>query len=55
MMANYERLFGELPKKHTKVLEPKDQPELDQTTILDSTGLKQYQSLIGALQWCVTL
>ena len=34
---------------------PGDNPELDQTPELDQNGIKQYQSLIGALQWCVTL
>jgi hypothetical protein len=29
-------------------------PELDFTPVLDETGIKQYQSLIGALQGLVT-
>jgi hypothetical protein len=33
----------------------KDHPELDTTPELDENGIKQYQSLIGALQWLVTL
>ena len=32
-----------------------DHPELDLTPELDSNGIKLYQSLIGALQWAVTL
>ena len=33
----------------------KDHHELDDTPELDLVGIKQYQSLIGALQWLVTL
>jgi hypothetical protein len=32
-----------------------DHPELDLTDELDETGIKKYQSLIGALQWLITL
>ncbi len=32
----------------------KDHPEIDTSNLLDSLGIKQYQSLIGALQWLVT-
>ena len=32
-----------------------DHPELDATEELDADGVKKYQSLIGALQWVVTL
>ena len=30
-------------------------PELDTSIQLGTTGIKKYQSLIGGLQWCVTL
>jgi hypothetical protein len=33
----------------------KDHPELDNSEVLDDLGNKQYQSLIGALLWLVTL
>jgi hypothetical protein len=33
----------------------KDHPEIDTSDLLDDLGLKHYQSLIGALQWLVTL
>jgi len=32
-----------------------DHPELDTTPELDENGIRMYQSLIGALQWAVTL
>jgi hypothetical protein len=33
----------------------RDHQELDNSELLDSLGIKQYQSLIRALQWHVTL
>jgi hypothetical protein len=33
----------------------KDHPEIDTSALLDSAGIKLFQSLIGALQWLVTL
>jgi hypothetical protein len=33
----------------------KDHPELNTTPELDENGIKPYQSIIGALQWLVTL
>jgi hypothetical protein len=32
-----------------------DHRELDTLDLLDSTGIKQYQSLIGAIKWLITL
>ena len=42
-------------KKLSSPIVEKDHPELDLTEELDEDGIKQYQSLIGALQWLVTL
>jgi hypothetical protein len=36
-------------------MEEKYHPEIDKKELIDATGNKQYQSLIGALQWLVTL
>ena len=55
MLINYEHMFGEKPKEYSSPMLEKDHPELDLTPELDETGIKQYQSLIGALQWLVTL
>jgi hypothetical protein len=33
----------------------KDPPELDTSELIDSTGIKNYQSLIGSIQWLQTL
>ena len=50
------RIFGEHPKaRYSSPLEGGDHPELDITDLLDEEGIKHYQSLIGILQWLVTL
>ena len=55
MLVNYELMFGSLPKKFTAPIDPKDHPELDDSKFTDEEGIKKYQSLIGALQWAITL
>jgi hypothetical protein len=55
MMDNYERLFGAKPNKRSSPMEKGDSPELDKTPELDQEGIQIYQSLIGSLQWAVTL
>jgi hypothetical protein len=56
MVANYERIFGEPPKQtYSSPLEKGDHPELDTSELLDSQGIALYQSLIGALQWVITI
>ena len=55
MLDNYVRMFGALPKEVISPLIKGDHPELDATSELDVDGIKKYQSLIGALQWVVTL
>ena len=53
---NYQRMFGAKPKaKFSSPLEPGDHPELDTSPELDANRIKQYQSLIGILQWLVSL
>ena len=54
--AQYISLFGEdPPKKNASPLEKNDHPELDTSPLLDDEGITKYQSLIGALQWAITL
>ena len=56
MAEGYERTYGTRPKlTYRSPLEPNDHPEIDDTPLLEVDGIKQYQSMIGALQWCVTL
>ena len=56
ILSNYERLFGEQPKKiYHSPLEKGDHPELDDSELLDDEDTKKYQSMIGSLQWAVTI
>ena len=55
MLINYETMFGSKPKEYSTPMAEKDHPELDNSELLDDLGIKKYQSLIGALQWLVTL
>ena len=52
----YFRTFGERPRtRYSSPLEGGDHPELDTSEYLEEKGIKKYQSLIGILQWLVTL
>jgi hypothetical protein len=56
LLANFEKMFdGEKPKECSSPLDKSDHPELDTTEELPIDKIKIYQSLIGALQWAVTL
>ena len=55
MLNSYKTQFGELPKVYHTPIERGDHPEMDTTEFLDDNGTRQYQSLIGAAQWLVTL
>ena len=56
MIDNYTRMFGSKPKMtYSSPLEKGDHPELDTSAELDVDDTKKYQSLIGALQWVITL
>jgi hypothetical protein len=56
MMASYEQFFGSKPsQKFKSPLEKGDHPEIDTLEFLDSTKPQQYQSLIGAMQWAVSI
>jgi len=56
LLANYETLFGgDKPKEYTSPLDKADHPELDSTSELGERDIKIYQSLIGTLQWAITL
>jgi hypothetical protein len=55
IMDQYENMFGCKPREYTSPLEKGDHPEIDQTEELDDKGIKQYQTMIGCLQWAVSL
>jgi len=55
-LKNYERIVGlKPPKRVSQPMHPDYHPELDTTDIMDSDGRQIYWSLIGMLQWAVTL
>jgi hypothetical protein len=54
-LETYERAMGAKPKPCNVPIPEKSQPELDDTDLLDENGRITYQSLIGCLQWVVTL
>ena len=56
MEAAYKNHFGSVPShKVQSPLEKGDHPELDDSPLLDGDGMAKCQSLIGTLQWCITL
>jgi uncharacterized membrane protein YgcG len=55
MLESYERMFGEKPKKASCPIAPGDHPEIDTSEVLDAKSTTVYMSLIGQLQWLVTL
>jgi hypothetical protein len=55
MLMNYETMFGSKPKEYSTPMAEKDHPELDNSEVFVNLGIKQYQSLIGDIQWLVTL
>ena len=56
MCAQYESMFGVKPKPvYTPPLTSNDHPELDTSKLLDEDGAHQYQSILGVLQWTISL
>ena len=54
-MDQFERMFGSKPKEYTSPLEKGDHPEIDTSEELDEEGKKKYQTMIGCLQWMISL
>ena len=56
MVAQYTKLFGQAPSQRVQSpLEKNDHPELDDSELLDEENIAKYQSLIGVLQWTISL
>ena len=56
MISSYEKLFGSKPSEKVRSpVEKGDHLELDLSKLLDEDGIQKYQSLIGAMQWAVSL
>ena len=55
ILESYERMFKEKPRKSRPPLEGGDHPELDTSEFCDEHQTKQFQTLIGQLQWLISL
>ena len=56
LALQYKSMFGVAPTTTYRApLEKNDHPELDTSSLLNEDGITQYQSLIGAMQWTITL
>ena len=55
MIKSYESLFGEKPREWSSPLESNDHPELDESEYLDATEANKFQSLVGSMQWVISL
>ncbi|HET7639405.1 MAG TPA: Ty1/Copia family ribonuclease HI, partial [Ktedonobacteraceae bacterium] len=55
LVDSYEKMFNEKPKPTVSPLEKGDHPELDLSDFCDEDDIAKYQSLIGALQWTISL
>jgi hypothetical protein len=55
MIEQFEKMFGTKPKEYTSPLEKGDHPEIDTSEELNEEGIKIYQSMIGCLQWAISL
>ena len=54
IIESYERMFSTKHKKAMSPLEAGDHPELDQSDFCNKEEIKQYQTLIGQLQWLIS-
>jgi hypothetical protein len=56
IIKNYEKLFGMKPSQNvSSPLDKGDHPELDTSELCNEEQISQYQSMIGSLQWIVTI
>jgi hypothetical protein len=55
IIDTYVQLYGEKPRKASSPLEQNDHPEMDDSPFLRQDEMQQFQSLIGAMQWAVSI
>jgi hypothetical protein len=55
MIDTYVQLHGDKPRKASSPLEQNDHPEMDDSPFLGQDETQQFQSLIGAMQWAVSI
>ncbi len=56
-MESYKQMFPDKAPLHAYMspLEPNNHPEMDESELLNEDGIAKYLSMIGQLQWLVTL
>lgn len=56
LIQSYEQMFSKNPALMVySLLEKNDHPELDDSELLDKTGIEKYQSLLGSLHCAISL
>jgi hypothetical protein len=56
MIQGYKQMFGRLPKRNIySPLEKGDRPELDTSELCNPIGVQKYESLLGSLQWVISI
>ena len=55
LLESYQFMFKQDPKNMRTPLEKNDDPELDDTKLLNDKSIQHYLTMIGQLQWLVTL
>jgi hypothetical protein len=55
MIDTYVQLYGEKPRKASSPLEQNDHLEMDNSPFLGQDETQKFQSLIGAMQWAVSI
>ena len=55
ILESYKRMFKEKPRKSRPPLKGGDHPEIDTSELCDEHQTKQFQTLIGQLQWLISL
>ena len=55
ILTQFELVMGYKPKQVKTPLDPKDHPELDKSPFINEKAKKIYWSLMGMLQWAVTI
>ena len=55
LMDNFKIMFGELPREYNAPMDKGDHPELDLSELCDEAATTLFQSLIGAMQWTISL
>ena len=55
MITSYEQIFGSKPEKAKSPLEKGDHPEVDQSELIGPDEVKIYLTMIGQLQWLISL